>query len=215
MSLIKIILVDDHKLVRQGMRSLLEATPNYTVIGEAGNGPQALQMIEELSPDIAIMDVMMPELNGIEVSKIVQQKGLKTKLIFLSMHANITYVVRALQSGAKGYVLKDADFSEIQQAIQNAIEGKRYLSTAIASEVLDVFINADGDKKDGLEILSNREREILQHIAEGKSNAAIAEKLALSVRTVESHRAHIMAKMHFNSQADLVRCAIQQGLIAP
>ncbi len=215
MSLIKIILVDDHKLVRQGMRSLLEATPNYTVIGEAGNGPQALQMIEELSPDIAIMDVMMPELNGIEVSKIVQQKGLKTKLIFLSMHANITYVVRALQSGAKGYVLKDADFSEIQQAIQNAIEGKRYLSTAIASEVLDVFINADGDKKDGLEILSNREREILQHIAEGKSNAAIAEKLALSVRTVESHRAHIMAKMHFNSQADLVRCAIQQGFIAP
>jgi len=215
MSPIKIILADDHKLVRQGMRSLLEAQPGFEVIGEAVNGQEALKLMEELSPDIALLDVMMPDLNGIEAAKIAQQRGYKTKLIFLSMHANSTYVVRALQCGAMGYVLKDSDFTEIVQAIQNALEGKRYLSTAIASEVLEILLNADLDKNDVLAVLSTREREVLQHIAEGNSNAAIAEKLTLSVRTVESHRAHIMAKMRFNSQADLVRCAIQQGLIAP
>jgi DNA-binding NarL/FixJ family response regulator len=215
MNRIKIILADDHKLVRQGIRSLLEAQPSFEVLGEAGNGQEAIKLIEELSPDIALLDVMMPDLNGIEAAKIAQQRGYKTKFIFLSMHANSTYVVRALQCGAMGYVLKDSDFAEIVQAIQNALEGKRYLSTAIASEVLEILLNADLDKNDVMAVLSTREREVLQHIAEGNSNAAIAEKLTLSVRTVESHRARIMAKMHFNSQADLVRCAIQQGLIAP
>ena len=215
MSHIKIILADDHKLVRQGLRALLEANHGFEIIGEASNGVEALKLMEELSPDIALLDVMMPDLNGIETAKIAQQRGLKTRLIFLFMHANSTYVVRALQSGAMGYVLKDSDFIEILQAIQNALEGKRYLSTAIASEVLEILLNADLDKSDVLAVLSPREREVLQHIAEGNSNAIIAEKLTLSVRTVESHRAHIMAKMHFNSQADLVRCAIQQGLIAP
>ena len=215
MNLIKIILADDHKLVRQGMRSLLEAQPGYEIVGEASNGLEALKLMEELSPDIALLDVMMPDLNGIEAAKIAQQRGYKSKLIILSMHANSTYVVRALQSGAMGYVLKDSDFSEILQAIQNALEGKRYLSSSIASEVLEILLNADLDKPDLLAVLSNSEREVLQHIAEGNSNAAIAEKLTLSVRTVESHRAHIMAKMRFTSQADLVRFAIQQGLISP
>ncbi|MBK7454398.1 MAG: response regulator transcription factor [Anaerolineales bacterium] len=215
MNLIKIILADDHKLVRQGMRSLLEAQPGYEIVGEASNGLEALKLMEELSPDITLLDVMMPDLNGIEAAKIAQQRGYKSKLIILSMHANSTYVVRALQSGAMGYVLKDSDFSEILQAIQNALEGKRYLSSSIASEVLEILLNADLDKPDLLAVLSNREREVLQHIAEGNSNAAIAEKLTLSVRTVESHRAHIMAKMRFTSQADLVRFAIQQGLISP
>jgi two-component system response regulator NreC len=212
---IKIILADDHKLVRQGLRSLLESHPNFEVIGEASNGQEAIQLMEELSPDIAFMDVMMPNLNGIETAKIAQQRGLKTKLIFLSMHANSTYVVRALQNGAMGYVLKDSDFAEILQAIQNALEGKRYLSTSIASEVLEILLNANMDKNELLDVLSLREREVFQYIAEGNSNAAIAEKLSLSVRTVEAHRAHIMMKMHFNSQSDLVRCAIQQGLITP
>ena len=215
MSPIKIILADDHKLVRQGLRSLLEAHPNFEVVGEASDGHEALRLMEDLAPDIALMYVMMPILNGIEAAKIAQQRGLKTKLIFLSMHANSTYVVRALQSGAMGYLLKDSDFTEILQAIHNALEGKRYLSTSIASEVLEILLNADMDKSDSLDVLSMREREILQHVAEGNSNAAIAEKLALSVRTVEAHRAHIMTKMRFHSQADLVRCAIQQGLITP
>jgi DNA-binding NarL/FixJ family response regulator len=196
------------------MRSLLEAHAGFEVIGEANDGQEALDLMEELSPDIAFIDVMMPNLNGIEAAKIAQHRGLKTKLIFLSMHANSTYVVRALQSGAMGYVLKDSDFSEILQAVQNAMDGKRYLSKNIASEVLEILLNAEGDKKDPQNVLSVREREVLQHIAEGNTNAVVAEKLSLSVRTVEAHRAHIMAKMRFNSQADLVRYAIQQGLVA-
>ncbi len=212
---IRIILVDDHKLVRQGMRSLLETRPSFQVIGEAHNGQEALKLIEELSPDIAFMDVMMPNLNGIEAAKIALQRGLKTKLIFLSMHANSTYVVRALQCGVMGYVLKDSDFVEILQAIESVMAGKRYLSTAIANEVLEILLNADVEKADLLDVLSSREREVLQLIAEGNTNAVVAAKLALSVRTVEAHRAHIMAKMHFESQSHLVRFAIQQGLIAP
>jgi DNA-binding NarL/FixJ family response regulator len=215
MSPIKIILVDDHKIVRQGMRSLLESQPGFEVTGEAGDGEEALKLMETLSPDIAFMDVMMPNLNGIEVAKIARQRGLKTKLIFLSMHANSTYAVRALQSGALAYVLKDSDFTEILQAIQNVMDGRRYLSAAIADEVFETLLHVNVEKNDALDVLSTREREILQLIAEGNTNIVIAEKLTLSVRTVEAHRAHIMTKMHFNSQSDLVRCAIQQGLIAP
>ena len=212
---IRIILADDHKIVRQGMRSLLETHADFEVIGEASDGQEALKLMEELSPDIAFMDVMMPNLNGIEAAKIARQRGLKTRMIFLSMHANATYVVRALQSGALGYVLKDSDFTEILQAIQSAMSGRRYLSEAIADEVLQMLLNADVDKTDLSDALSPREREILQLIAEGNTNAAIAERLSLSVRTVEAHRAHIMTKMRFNSPADLVRYAIQQGLTTP
>jgi DNA-binding NarL/FixJ family response regulator len=215
MRTIKIALVDDHKIVRQGMRALLEAHPGFEVIGEACDGEQALKLLESLSPDIVFMDVMMPNLNGIEVAKAIRQRGIKTKVIFLSMHANSTYAVRALQSGALAYVLKDSDFDEILQAIQNVMEGRRYLSAAIADEVFETLLNVNPDKNDSLEVLSTREREILQLIAEGNTNIVIAQKLTLSVRTVESHRAHIMTKMRFGSQADLVRYAIQQGIITP
>jgi DNA-binding NarL/FixJ family response regulator len=214
MAHIKIILADDHKLVRQGLRSLLETQPGFEVIGEASDGQEALKLIETLSPDVAFLDVMMPNLNGIEAAKLANQRGSKTKLIFLSMHSNATYVVRALQSGGLAYVLKDSDFSEILQAIENVLEGRRYISSAIAGEVLETLLNTGADKKNSLDVLSPREREILQLIAEGNTNAAIAEKLTLSVRTIEAHRAHIITKMRFNSQADLVRFAIQEGLIA-
>ena len=212
---IRMILADDHKIVRQGMRSLLESHPGFEVIGEASDGEGALKLMEDLSPDIAFMDVMMPNLNGIEAAKIARQRGLKTKLIFLSMHANSTYAVRALQSGALAYVLKDSDFTEILQAIQNVMEGRRYLSAAIADEVFETLLHVNMNNNDTLDVLSTREREILQLIAEGNTNIVIAEKLTLSVRTVEAHRAHIMTKMRFNSQSDLVRYAIQQGLITP
>jgi len=212
---IKIILADDHKIVRQGMRSLLESHPGFEVIGEADDGEEALKLLESLVPDIAFLDVMMPNLNGIEVANTARQRGLKTKLIFLSMHANSTYAVRALQSGALGYLLKDSDFAEILQAIQSVMEGRHYLSAAIADDVLGILLSSNADNNDSLDALSAREREILQLIAEGNTNIIIAQKLTLSVRTVESHRAHIMAKMRFKSQSDLVRYAIQQGLITP
>ena len=215
MSRIKIILADDHNLVRQGMRSLLNAQPGFEVVGEAKDGQEAIKLIESLSPDIAFFDVMMPNLNGIEAAKIVRQRGLKTKIIFLSMHANATYAVRALQSGALAYILKDSDFAEILQAIENVMEDRRYLSAAISDEVFEMLLNADTKKDDSLDVLSPREREVLQLITEGNTNSVIAEKLTLSVRTVEAHRAHIMTKLRFTSQVDLVRYAIQQCLITP
>ena len=210
---IKIILADDHKLVRQGVRSLLEAQPGFEVIGEASDGQEAYKLIETLSPDIALLDVMMPNLNGIEAAKLVRQRELKTKIIFLSMHANATYAVRALQSGALGYVLKDSDFSEVLNAVEHVMEGRRYLSTAIADEVLEMLLNAEAGKDETLDLLSPREREILQLVAEGNSNAAIADKLSLSVRTVESHRLNLTKKLRITSHADLVKFAINQGLI--
>lgn len=210
---IKIILADDHKLVRQGVRSLLEAQPGFEVIGEASDGQEAYKLIETLSPDIAFLDVMMPNLNGIEAAKLVRQRELKTKIIFLSMHANATYAVRALQSGALGYVLKDSDFSEVLNAVEHVMEGRRYLSTAIADEVLEMLLNAEAGKDETLDLLSPREREILQLVAEGNSNAAIADKLSLSVRTVESHRLNLTKKLRITSHADLVKFAINQGLI--
>jgi two-component system, NarL family, response regulator NreC len=214
MALIRILLADDHKLVRQGVRSLLALDARFQVVGEANDGQEALKMMETLLPEIAIMDVMMPNLNGIETARLAQQRGLKTRIIFLSMHTNATYAVRALQSGALGYVLKESDFSEIQRAIEHALEGKHYLSAAIADEVLEMLLQADKGKNDSLDVLSAREREVLQLIAEGNTNAAIAEKLFISVRTVEAHRAHIMSKLRLTSHADLVKFAINHGLVA-
>lgn len=215
MTHITIILADDHKLVRQGMRSLLEAQPGFEVLGEASDGQEALKLIETLAPDIAFLDVMMPNMNGIETSKLAHQRGLKTKIIFLSMHANASYAVRALQSGALAYVLKDSDFSEVLQAVENVMEGRRYLSAVIADDVFEMLLHADVVKENSLEILSPREREIIQLIAEGNTNVVIAEKLTLSVRTVESHRLNLMKKLRLSSHAELVKFAIHQGLIAP
>ncbi|HMU94712.1 MAG TPA: response regulator transcription factor [Anaerolineales bacterium] len=213
MAHIRIVLADDHKLVRQGVRSLLEAQPGFEVIGEASDGQEAYKLIESLSPDIAFLDVMMPNLNGIETAKLVHQRALKTRIIFLSMHANATYAVRALQSGALGYVLKDSDFTEVLNAVEHVLEGRRYLSTAIADEVLEMLLSAEAGKDESLDLLSPREREILQLVAEGNSNATIAEKLSLSVRTVESHRLNLTKKLRITSHADLVKFAINQGLI--
>lgn len=212
---ITILLADDHRLVRQGLKSLLEDQPGFEVIGEASDGQEALNLLETRAPDIAFFDVMMPNMNGIEASKLARQRGLNTKIIFLSMHANATYAVRALQSGALAYVLKDSDFHEIMQAIENAMAGKRYLSPALADEVFEMLLNADAGQENTLDLLSPREREVIQLIAEGKTNLLIAEKLSLSVRTIESHRLNLMKKLRINSHADLVKFAIQQGLVSP
>ena len=215
MSRITLILAEDSILVRQGIRALLEANPKYEVLGEAENGAEALQLIETLKPDVAILDMVMPGLNGIDTVKLVKEHGWQTHMIVVSMHANITYAVRALHSGALSYVLKDSDFSEMEQAIENAALGKRYLSPMIADEVLEMLLKAGGEKDSSLELLSRRECEVLKMIAEGNTNATIAEILSLSVRTVEAHRAHIMAKLRLTSHAALVKFALAQGLIVP
>jgi two-component system, NarL family, response regulator NreC len=195
------------------MRSLLTNQPDLSVVGEASDGLEAIKLVETLKPDIVLMDVVMTNLNGIDAGQQIHQRGLKTRVIFLSMHANPAYVVRALQNGALGYVLKDADFHEILQAIHNAMEGKRYLSEAITNDVLELLLNLDAGKSEPPSTLTGREKEVLQLVAEGNTNNVIGEKLGISARTVEAHRASIMAKLHLTSQAALVRYAIQHGLI--
>ena len=210
---ITIVIADDHKLVRQGMIAMLTSQDDIQVIGEAADGAEALSMVETKKPDVVLVDVMMPNLNGIEVAAQIKQRGLKVRIVFLSMHANASYAVRALHNGALGYVIKDADFSEILTAIRNAYIGKRYISSVLTDEVMEMLIAKEGEKSGSLESLSTREREVLQLIAEGHTNTAIAAKLTLSVRTVEAHRARIMAKLRIRSQAELVRFAVQQGLV--
>ena len=214
MSPATIILVDDHKLIRQGIRSLLEAQQRYEVVGEANDGREGFELIERVSPDIAIIDMMMPNLNGIEIARLVNQRGLRTKILILTMCDTATYAVRALQEGALGYILKDSDFSEILHAIQNVLISKRYLSPEIAEEVLDLLLQAGaGKEEDALNLLSPREREILQLVGEGKTNSSIADQLTLSIRTVESHRFNTIKKLRLNSHADLVKFAINTGLV--
>jgi len=214
MSTIRILLVDDHKLVRQGIRSLLEARPGFSIIAEASDGNEALEIIEKEKPDIVLMDIMMPNLNGLDATKQASHSKYPTKIIILSMHANSTYAVRALKNGAAGYVLKDADQDEFVQAIQTVMEGYRYLSPAISSQVLDQLLNPEEDSGDPFNRLTVRERQVLQLIAEGHTNQIIAEKLFLSPRTVEVHRANLMHKVNIKSQAELVRLAIQKGLVS-
>ncbi len=210
---ITVLLADDHKLIRQGMKAMLTSQDDILVMGEAADGTEALSMVETLKPDVILLDVMMPNLNGIEVACQIHQRGLKTRIVILSMHANASYAVRALHNGALGYVIKDADFSEIIAAIRSASIGKRYLSSFIADEVIEMLLTNEGEKSGSIDMLSAREREVLQLIAEGNTNTAIANKLTLSVRTVEAHRARIMAKLRINSHAELVRLAVQQGLV--
>lgn len=195
------------------MMAMLSSQNDIQVIGEAFDGADALAQVEMKQPDVVLMDVMMPNLNGIEVAAQMKQRGLKSRIVFLSMHANASYAVRALHNGALGYVIKDADFSEILAAIRNAHAGKRYISAVLADEVMEMLIAKEGEKSGSIETLSVREREVLQLIAEGHTNTAIAAKLTLSVRTVEAHRARIMAKLRLRSQAELVRFAVQQGLV--
>lgn len=214
MKTIRILLVDDHTLVRQGMKSLLEAQTGFEVVGEAQDGQEAVKLAERLKPDVVIMDVMMPTLNGIEAAKLMRQRGLTAAIIFLSMHANATYAVRALQSGGQAYVLKEAGFDEMLQAIEAALQNRRYLSHLIADEVLEMLLNAEPDLGDSLEALTSREREVLQLIAEGNTNSSVADKLSISVRTVEAHRAHLMSKLRITSYADLVKFAIKHGMIS-
>lgn len=212
---VKIILVDDHKIIRQGIRALLEEHKNLIVIGEASDGAEAITLAEKLRPDLMLIDMMMPNLNGIDAAYQIHKYKPDIKIIFLTMHANPSYALRAFQAGAMGYVLKQGDFSEIIDCVNSVIEGRRYVSNDIADEV-SYTLTSSGLYVDMFESpLSPREKEVLQLIVEGNSNRSIASKLTLSVRTVEAHRARIKAKLKASSQADLVRYAIQHGIISP
>ncbi len=206
---IKILLVDDHTIVRQGLNLIISAQPDLEVVGEAANGREAVELAGKLHPDMVLMDVAMPELNGIEATRRLVSSNNRVKVLVLSMHKEAVYVREILKAGARGYILKDAIDTELLNAIRSIAKGDGYISPAVSGALLNDYRK---DVTDPVDLLSSREREVLQLIAEGKTNKEIATKLNLSVYTVDSHRGKIMEKLNLHSTGELVRFAIKHGL---
>lgn len=212
---VSVLLADDHPIVRQGLRHLLEMQPEFKVVGEASDGIAAAQMAERCRPDVMVVDLMMPGLNGLEVIRQVRQRSPATRIIVLSMHNNDAYVLQALKRGASGYVLKDSASGEVVQAVKQVMLGQRYLSASLAENMIELLLKQTGNlPKDPYEALTNREREVFQLTAEGWNNTEIAGRLCISPRTVEVHRANLMEKLGLHSQMDVLRFAIRRGLVS-
>jgi DNA-binding NarL/FixJ family response regulator len=210
---ITVLLAEDHKITRQGLRSLLEAEEDIEVVAEAENGRTAVELSKKHDPDVVIMDVSMPDMNGIIATKRITKNCPDVSVIALSMHSDSMFVTEMLKSGAAGYLLKDCAFEELNQAIRHVVAGKRYLSPSISGVVLDDYLqHTQREESDELEHLTEREREILQLMAEGKSTKQIAFQLHISIKTVETHRRQIMNKLNIFSVAELTKYAIRKGL---
>lgn len=212
---IRLLLAEDHALVRAGIRSLLASVPDIEVVGEAGDGRQALAILEETPADVAILDITMPGLNGLEAAARIAERWPATKVIILSMHSNEEYVARALRSGAAGYLLKDAGTSELEAAIRAVVRGQTFLSAAVAKRAGAAGPEGAPQGPTALEALTPRQREVLQLIAEGHSTKGAAAVLGLSVKTVETHRTQLMQRLAIHDVAGLVRYAMRVGLINP
>jgi len=214
MSRITVVLADDHHIVRKGLRTLLEAEGEFAVIGEEADGLKVVELVERLRPDLLLLDVQMPGLNGLEITRQIVQRALKTRVIILSMHANETYVREALRYGAHGYVLKDASPSEMVEAVREVSAGRRYLSRALSERAIDAYAEkAQAAPADAYDMLTTREREVLHLAAESSSTSEIAARLGISPRTVETHRENLMRKLGLQSQTDLIRYALRRGIL--
>ncbi len=214
MSAVRILLADDHTLVRAGIRSLLESVAGIEVVAESGDGREALELIARHRPDVALLDIGMPGLSGLEVAKRAAQESPRTRVIILSMHGDPIYVRQALRAGVSGYLLKGAAVAELPLAVQSVMRGETYLTPRISQTVVDGFLRDTGQEADPLEGLTGRQREILQLIAEGKSTKEIAHLLDLSAKTVETHRVRIMERLDIHDVPGLVRFAIRAGLVS-
>jgi len=206
----RILLADDHAVVRQGFKMLLDAQPDMEIVGEAANGREAVESAESLKPDVVVMDVAMPELNGIEATRRLAASTPRTRVIALSMHKDSVYVREILRAGARGYLLKDSVADDLVAAVRAVAGGEGYLSPAVSNAVLDDYRR---HVTNPIDLLSSREREVLQMLAEGKTNKEIAGVLNLSVYTVDAHRGRIMEKLNLHSINELVRFAVRNGLI--
>jgi two-component system response regulator NreC len=211
---ISIMLADDHPVVRRGMQTLLEAEPDFSVIGETGDGLDTVREAERLQPDVLVLDLMMPGLSGLEVLRIIRQRSPRTRVVVLSMHNNNAFVVTALKEGAIGYVLKGSEEQNLVHAVREAVAGRRFLSPPVTERAIDAYISqARAAPIDRHETLTAREREVLQLAAEGKTSGEIAARLHISHRTVENHRANVMRKLGLKNQSELVCYALRRGLI--
>jgi two-component system, NarL family, response regulator NreC len=210
-----IALAEDHHVVRQGFRLVLAAQADFKLVGEAADGLEAVQLVQKNKPDVLLLDLMIPRLHGLEVTRQVRKENPNTRVIILSMHADEPYVMEALRNGASGYVLKDCTSADLVEAVRTVAAGRRYLSPILAERALTGYVEHPGESElDVYETLTNRERLVLQLAAEGKTSGEIATALFISPRTAETHRANLMRKLNLRSQTDLVRFAIRRGIIA-
>ena len=213
---IKVLIADDHQIVREGLRSMLEKEPGIKVVGEAEDGRKTLRMARELTPDVIIMDVAMPDLNGIEATRQIVAEFPTIKVIALSMHDDRRFVLNMIKAGAKGYQLKDSAFKDLAKAIRMVVANKTYLSSEIADIVVkDYLATVNSGESSAFSLLTPRECEVLQLIAEGKTTNQIGEHLHVSIKTVETHRTQLMAKLKVKGVAELTKYAIREGLTTP
>jgi len=214
--MIRIVLADDHVVMRNGLKLLLERQPNFAVAGEAVNGREAVDICEKLKPDVLVLDIAMPNLNGIEAARQIAAKMPKTAIVILSMHSDESYVLRALKAGARAYLLKDSAEADLINAIRAVSEGKAFFSPAISRMLVDDYMRRLEQRgvEDSYELLTTREREILQLLAEGKSNKEVAAMLNLSLYTVETHRGNILQKLNLHSVPELILYAVRKGVIS-
>jgi DNA-binding NarL/FixJ family response regulator len=212
---VRILLADDHPIVLQGLRRLLETKSDFLIVAETGDGLSVLPLVERLKPDVAILDMMMPGLNGLEVTRQVCERFKETRVIVLSMHKDDGYVLQALRNGASGYVIKDTSPNEIVEAIIQVMRGNKYLSPAIADKLSNPHtIHSRDHLDDPFNQLTSREREVLQLTAEGNTALVIARRLSISRRTVEQHRASVLRKLKLQNQSEIVFYALKKGIIA-
>ncbi len=213
--MIKIVLAEDHNVVRQALRAMLGSHPDFDLIGETGDGLEVAPLVEHLRPDVLLLDLMLPGLSGLEITRQVSQRAPQTRVVILSMHANEAYVVEALGAGAIGYVLKKSTSAELVRAIREAAVGRRYLSPPLSEHLIDAYIlkTRSANAADSYDTLTEREREVLHLVAEGHTNAEIATLLSISARTVEMHRGRMMRKLGLRNQTDLVRYALRRGIL--
>ena len=213
---IRVLLADDHQLMRSGVRLMLEREPDVSVVGEANDGREAVALAKSLKPDVVVMDIGMPNLNGIEAAHQMTGESPGLAIVMLSMHSDESYVLRALKAGARGYLLKDSAEADLSKAVHVVAGGKSFFSPAVSKVLLDDYVRKlkRTGTDDPYDLLTPREREILQLIAEGKSNKDIANLLNLSVYTVESHRANLMEKLNLRGMAELILYAVRKGIIS-
>ncbi len=208
-----LLVADDHQVVRQGLCALLRTEPDFRVVGEAADGIETLRLVERLRPDVLLLDLMMPGLGGLEAARQTGQLSPRTRTVVLSMHSNEAYVVESLRAGAVAYVLKESGADELIRAVREAAAGRRFLSPAISQDSLAVYMRkAEKPSRDPYETLTVREREVFHLTAEGQSGVAVAERLFISPRTVESHRANLMRKLGLRNHKELIRYAVRRGM---
>jgi len=215
MAKIRVLLVDDHAIVREGVKMILAKEPDFEVVGEAQDGRQALELVERMKPNVVVMDISMPEMGGIEATQQVKERYAGVNVIALTMHEDESYVFKLLRAGAAGYVLKRAAAQDLVQAVRAAAKGEAFLYPSVARKVVEDYLKRveAGEERERYDGLTEREKEILTHIAEGLSNQQIAQKLYISIKTVQTHRAHILEKLGLHDRTELVRYAIRKGLI--